>query len=140
MRCAAGSAFSAFLVVTSPSAPSALTTFSAPATSVAPRRPIAGIRKNPAASAPIAAPVVLAAYGVPASTAVGANHPAATGNVAPIAAAGIPSSTAVIAKRTTANLACASPSAYAQRNTGTDAARIVGSASAVTATKISSAA
>ena len=50
-------------------APAAAITFISTPTHVAPARPSAGSRTNPAASAPIAAPIVLAAYMTPASRA-----------------------------------------------------------------------
>src|SRR5437773_7596246 len=63
--CFAGSAGFAFRVVgcdASHHAPPAATRFSATPTHVVARRPIAGIRKKPAAPAPAAAPTVLPAY------------------------------------------------------------------------------
>src|SRR5438132_4715716 len=50
-------------------APAAATTFSVTPTYVVARRPTAGIRKNPAATAPPAAPAVFAAYRIPVSAA-----------------------------------------------------------------------
>src|SRR5713226_2614303 len=116
------------------SAPAAATRFNATPTQVVARRPIAGIRKKPAAIAPAAAPAVLAAYSTPVSAAPLANQPAAIGNVAPIAAAGTPSSARLIATRTTANCAGAVPSAYAHARAGTDEASARGSRSAEPAT------
>src|SRR6266849_3827920 len=123
-RVFAGSAVSALIVVdrASHSAPPAAATFNAMPTHVVARRPIAGIRKKPAAIAPTAAPPVLAAYSTPVSAAALANQPAAIGNVAPIAAAGTPSRARLIATRTTANCAGAVPSAYAHARAGTDEA------------------
>src|SRR5471030_1917288 len=118
-------------------APPAAVRFSATPTQVVARRPIAGIRKNPAATAPAAAPVVFIAYSTPVSAAFRAYQSAAIGNVAPMAAAGMPRSARLIATRRTANCAGAPPSAYAQASAGTVAASAIGSSSAQTATTIS---
>src|SRR4051812_40783434 len=58
-------------------APVAVTRFSATPIHVVPRSPSAGISQNPAAIAPNAAPVVLAAYRTPASAAERAHQPTA---------------------------------------------------------------
>src|SRR5947209_6232954 len=96
-----------------PAAPEALRMA---ARNVAPRTPIAGTSRNPAAIAPIAAPAVFAAYSAPASAApplsssfagppgaplnLAANQDAATGKVAPIAAAGMPRRVRAMPRRT----------------------------------------
>ena len=86
------------------------------------RTPIAGINQRPAASAPTAAPAVLAAYNPPASAAPSdagdwrrdccgdlkaafVNQAAAIGNVAPIAMVGSPSAAMDSTTRTIPNRA-----------------------------------
>ena len=139
-RFSASSAISAFDVTVrdwSHHAPAAAMTFSRTPTHVVARRPMAGIRKKPAAMAPAAAPAVFTAYSTPVSAAFRAYQSAAIGNVAPIAAAGTPSSARLIATRTSANCAGALPSAYAHASSGTDAASAAGKSSAHIATMIS---
>src|SRR5262245_47435757 len=84
-------------------APAAAAAFKRTPTQVVPLNPNAGRSTNPAASAPIAAPVVFAAYITPASRAAARalwmNQRDAVGKVAPIAAAGIASSSRLAATR-----------------------------------------
>src|SRR5262249_20604248 len=111
-------------------APTAAVAFSATPTQVVPLTPIAGINQNPAATAPSAAPAVLAAYRTPASVVTGEYHDAAIGNVAPMAAAGAPRSSRLIATRTIASRAGVWPSAYAHTSVGSAARSANGSSSA----------
>jgi hypothetical protein len=140
----AGSAVSDF--APSHNAPAAAATFSPTPTQVVPRRPSVGTSQKPAASAPSAAPAVFDAYSDPVpekearSLSRDASQAAAIGKVAPIAAAGMPRSARLITTRTIAKRAGAAPSAYAQARSGVDALNATGRRSAVTATRISSAA
>src|SRR5437879_2659670 len=98
--------------------------FSATPAQVVARKPTAGMSQKPAAMAPAAAPVVLAAYRTPADASrrnrlrlsPGSdpedNQTAAIGKVAPIATAGAPTRRRLTAMRTNANRAGAVPSAY----------------------------
>src|SRR3989442_12029166 len=69
--CSAGFAVSALIVMVivraSHSAPAAASAFNATPMSVVPRTPTAGISQKPAATAPAAAPAVLAEYRTPTS-------------------------------------------------------------------------
>src|SRR5262245_4301509 len=120
-------------------APTAATTFNATPTQVVAFRPSAGMSQKPAATAPIAAPTVFAAYKAAAELRA-AVHAAAMGNVAPMAAAGMPTSVRLIRTRRSAKRVGAVPSAYAQARTGTVASSAKGSVRAQTAIAISSAA
>ena len=117
-----------------------LTALAAMPVSVVPQTPSAGIRKNPAAIAPSAAPVVLAAYTLPpadAAAPLAEYHRTAIGKVAPSATAG----TNTTARHTTSRLSGKNrpaPSAYVHFSSGTSAESSKGIANAVRMTSSSS--
>src|SRR6266550_4870216 len=113
------------------------------ATSTVWKSPIAGSRKNPAPTAPAAAPIVLAAYNAPAKRPIVwervTNQRTAIGNVAPIASDGIVKRIRHETRRTLAKMTPGFPLSYEDLRRGASALNSEGRIRATMMTAASSA-